>query len=598
MQKLLSYVVPAALLWTGPTAMPPSHAAEPALRADSARIDMRWGVKIPMSDGISLGATLYLPKQQNGPAPCIFTLTPYVSQRYHGEGTYFAANGLPFLTIDVRGRGNSEGAFRPFDQDATDGPQIVEWLAKQPYCNGKVTMWGGSYAGFNQWQTAKELPPHLATIVPVASPHIGVEVPARNNIFFPYMMQWLNLTEGRAAQDKFFADSAYWSALWRDHFEKGAAFKDIEHAFGGEQKQMREWLAHPQIDAWQDSLTPTPEQYRAMRIPILTITGSYDADQPGALAYYRDYMRAASREQQGRHYLIIGPWDHSGTRGPEAEFGGLKFGPASLVDVRKLHVDWYRWTMSGGPKPEFLKDRVAYYVMGAEKWRYAPTLEAVTARTQPFYLDSTNGATQVMASGSLSDTAPGKGAPDSYIYDPRDTSSAALEEQVDWAGGSYTDQRLVLAGDGKQLVYHTPAFAADTEISGFFRLAAWIGIDQPDTDFNVTVYELTGDGQSIWLSDDVMRARYREGLRSAKLVATKDPLLYDFKSFTFTSRTIAKGSRLRLVIKPVNSINSEKNYNSGGVVADETMRDARSVTVRLFHDKTHPSALSIPFGQP
>jgi uncharacterized protein len=135
---------------------------------DAAKVQFTWSVKIPLRDGVHLNATVYTPRDQEAPAPCIFTLTPYIAQTYHVRGIYFAAHGLPFLTVDVRGRGNSEGEFHPFIQEAKDGYDVVEWLARQPYCNGKVSMWGGSYAGYDQWATAKEFPPHLATIVPVA----------------------------------------------------------------------------------------------------------------------------------------------------------------------------------------------------------------------------------------------------------------------------------------------------------------------------------------------------------------------------------------------------------------------------------------------
>ena len=86
-------------------------------------------------------------------------------------------------------------------------------------------------------------------------------------------------------------------------------------------------------------------------------------------------MQNGTPEARDRHYLVIGPWDHAGTRTPQAQVGGLKFGTASLVDLPKLHLDWYAWTMQGGAKPEFLQKRVAYYVMGADQWRYADTLE-------------------------------------------------------------------------------------------------------------------------------------------------------------------------------------------------------------------------------
>ena len=559
------------------------------------KAQMQWGVKIPLRDGVRLNATLYRPENQSDPRPCLFTLTPYIAQSYHDRGVYFANHGYPFLTVDVRGRGNSEGEFRPLIQEAQDGHDIVEWLARQPYCNGKISMWGGSYAGYDQWVTAKEFPPHLSTIVPVASPYAGVDFPMRGNIMQPYLVQWLTLVSGHTSQDKIFGDMAFWVQVNQQWFESGRPLRELDRIAGNPLPTFQEWLSHPYLGAHWDSYNPTSEQYAKLQIPILTITGSYDDDQPGALKHYTEYMKHADAAGRARHYLVIGPWDHGGTRTPQAEFSGLKFGPASLVDLPQLHLDWYGWTMGTGPRPAFLENAVAYYVMGAEKWRYADSLAAVTGESRRYALDSMSNATDVLASGTLTAAASGKGAPDSYVYDPRDVSMAAVESQADIS--SLTDQRMVLAKRGRQLVYHTAPFERDTEVSGFFELSAWLAIDQPDTDFAVTIYEITPDGASIRLSTDQIRARYRESQYEPKLIKTRQPLRYDFKGFTFVSRQVSKGSRLRLVLGPLDSANYEKNFNAGGVVAEESVRDARPVTVKLFHDAAHPSSLTVPLGR-
>jgi uncharacterized protein len=562
--------------------------------SDADRVQWQWGVKVPMRDGVRLSATVYTPRGQKAPAPCIFTLTPYIAQSYHDRGIYFAAHGYPFLAVDVRGRGNSEGEFRPLIQEAKDGYDVVEWLAQQPYCNGKVAMWGGSYAGYDQWATAKEFPPHLATIVPAAAPYAGVDFPMRGNVADTYLIQWLTLTSGHASQDKLFGDGVFWNSKDRLWLESGAPFKELDTQLGNPSATFQLWLTHPHLDDYWDSYNPTAEQYAKLSIPILTITGSYDDDQPGALAHYHESMKNASPDGRARQYLIIGPWDHAGTRTPTAAFGGLTFGPASLVDLPKLHLDWYAWTMQGGARPEFLKKHVAYYVIQADKWRYADTLEDVTAESRAYYLDSTSNATDVLASGSLSVGAP-KGKPDHYLYNPRELSTAGLEATLD--PSDLTAQTLIYAQRGKLLVYHSPPFEQDTEVSGFFRLSVWLAIDQPDTDFSVFVYEIRQDGSSILLTNDRQRARYRESAREDKPITTRKPLQYDFTGFTFTSRQMKKGSRVRLVIAPINSIYSQKNYNTGGAVSTESMKDARAVTVTLYHDRVHPSALFLPMAQ-
>lgn len=581
-------VLLALLLLAGPAA-----AAVP----DAASVRLQTGLRVPLRDGVDLGATAYLPKSPGAPGPCLLTLTPYTAQSYHSFAVYFAAHGFAHVVVDSRGRGDSGGVFRPMIQEANDGYDVVEWLARQPFCNGKVGMWGGSYTGYDQWATAKERPPHLATIVPAASSHAGIDFPARSNISYPFLLQWLTYVGGHTLQSEVMEDSAFWAGLWRDRFERGAAFATLGTEVGPAPPMLAEWLAHPEVDAYFDAYSPTPAQYAALDIPILTITGSYDDDQPGALAYYRDFMRDASPAERARHFLVIGPWDHAGTHTPTLAAGGVTFGPAALVDLNAFHLDWYRWTMAGGDRPAFLAGPVVYYVAGADRWRTAATLDAVTAEARPLYLGSTGDATHVFASGTLTaGAAAGTAKTDAYVYDPRDVSRAALEASVDPA--SKVDQSLVFASDGRQLVYHSAPFPAATEIAGTFRLSAWLAIDRPDTDFLATVYEIDPDGHSIWLSSDQLRARYRTSLRHAELVTTRAPLRYDFARFTFVARRVAAGSRLRVVIGPINSIYTEKNYNSGKPVATETMADARAVTVTLVHDAAHPSTLVVPIGQP
>jgi uncharacterized protein len=557
-------------------------------------VDVHLAVKIPLRDGIDLVATMYLPAGQDASAPSIFVMTPYVRQRHHDRGMYFAARGFPFLTVDVRGRGDSGGEFG-FAQDAADAFDVVEWLAEQPFCSGKVAMWGGSYSGCLQWSAIRERPPHLVTIVPVAAPFRGVDSPLRNNIFTPYTMQWLTLISGRASQDKLFLDQPFWSRKLRSWLDAGNPFCELDRFVGNPSPLFQEFLSHPHQDGYWDSFNPSDKQYSLVDIPVLTITGAYDADQPGALAHYRAHMRNAPDTARVLHFLVIGPWDHSGCGTPSARFGGLEVGSASLVDLQQLHLQWYAWTMRGGPKPPFLKKNVAWYVTGAERWRYVDSLEEITARRLPLFLASTCNPVDVFHSGSLNPEPCEGDGPDQYRYDPADVSLADLESTVELE--SLTDQRLIYRAIGKQLIYHSAPFESDTQVSGFFSLVLWIAIDQPDTDFRAAVFEIDVNGGATCLSTDWLRARYRTSFREEVLVRSGEPLQYEFQRFTFVSREIRKGHRLRLVIGPLNSTHFQKNYNTGGAVARESVADARPVTVRVFRDRAHPSALHVPLGR-
>jgi len=601
---VIAFAVLALFAQTPPPAASPSPKESPPATAD---YDLHWGVKIPMRDKVELNATLYLPKtkdESSSKTPVIFTLTPYISDTYHARAAYFASHGYAFALIDVRGRGNSGGDFEPFAQEPRDGHDVVEWLAQQPFCDGKVAMWGGSYAGFDQWATAKELPTHLTTIVPVAAAHPPLDYPSLDNVGETYDVQWFTFTSGHAGQQNLFGDQKFWRTKFLDAYKKHLPFKSLDSFVGNPLVNFQRILKHPMADGYYDAMVPTREQFQKINLPILTITGQYDGDELGALTFYRDHLANASPEVRTKHFLVIGPWDHAGTRTPTDEVGGVKFGPGALVDLNDLHRQWYDWTMKNGAKPEVLKNQVAYYLLapgntGANgEWKYADNFEALVANPRTFYLDSKNGdANGVFRSGSLAENQPKEGA-DKFTYDPLDTKRGENVEGIDpkekTAG---LDQTYALSIGDDGLVYHTAPFSNETSLIGCPAVTLWVSIDTPDTDLSADLYEIQPDGTSIALWSDIRRLRYRESPREAKLVKPGEIVRCDFNPGLFVARRLMKGSRLRLVISSPNSILWQKNYNSGGVVADETAKDARTAQVQVYHNATHASSIQIPFSK-
>jgi putative CocE/NonD family hydrolase len=584
----------------------PATSPEPSAKpspSPAADYDLRWGVKIPMRDKVELNATLYLPRGGGAltRTPVIFTLTPYISDSYHARGAYFASHGYAFALVDVRGRGNSGGEFEPFAQEPRDGHDVAEWLGQQPFCDGKVAMWGGSYAGFDQWATAKEFPPHLATIVPVASAHPPLDYPSFNNVGETYDVRWFTFTSGKAGQANLFGDEKFWRTKFLDAYKKHIAFKTLDSFVGNPSINFQRILKHPTADVYYDAMVPTVDQFEKIALPILTITGQYDGDELGALSYYRDHFAKASAETRAKHFLIIGPWDHAGTRTPTDEIGGVKLGTASLLDMNDLHRQWYDWTMKNGPKPEFLKNQVAYYVLAPGnkgtngEWKYADNFQTLTANPRSFFLGSKNGeANGVFRSGKLSESQGPEGI-DRYTYDPMDTHRGEETEGTepdDKTAG--IDQRYALSIGEDGLVYHTDPLPNETPLIGCPAVTLWVSIDTPDTDLSADLYEIQPDGTSIALWSDIRRLRYRESPRQEKLVKPGEIVKCDFNPGLFVARRLMKGSRLRLVISSPNSIAWQKNYNSGGAVAEETAKDAHTAHVQIYHDAAHTSSLQLP----
>jgi putative CocE/NonD family hydrolase len=583
---------------------PPAPSPSPKESPSAANYDLRCGVKIPMRDKVELSATLYLPKTKDGVSaktPVIFTFTPYISDSYHARAAYFASHGYVFALVDVRGRGNSGGEFEPHVNEARDGRDVVEWFAQQSFCDGKVAMWGGSYAGFDQWATAKELPPHLSTIVPASASHPPLDSSAVDNVGQTYHVQWLTLTSGHAGQQNLFADQKFWRAKFLDAYKNHIAFRTLDSFVGNPSVNFQRILTHPTPDAYYDAMVPTVEQYRKMTLPILTTIGQYDDAELSALSYYRNHMANAPPDVRAKHFLLIGPWDHPGTRTPTDEVGGVKFGPGAIVDLNDLHRQWYDWTMKGGAKPQFLKNQVAYYLLapgntGANgEWKYADSFEALTANSRTFYLDSKSGnANGVFRSGTLTEKRPSEGI-DQYVYDLLDTrrgeNAEGVEPNEKTAG---IDQRYALSIGNDGLVYHTDPLPNETPLIGCPKLSLWVSIDTPDTDFQANLFEIQPDGTSIALWSDLRRLRYRESLRQAKLVNPGEIVQCEFNPGLFVAHRLMKGSRLRLVVSSPNSIFWQKNYNSAGVVADETAKDARVAHVKAYHDAAHTSAIQLP----
>jgi uncharacterized protein len=334
----------------------------------------------------------------------------------------------------------------------------------------------------------------------------------------------------------------------------------------------------------------------------LTITGQYDGDELGALTFYRDHMANVSPEVRAKHFLIIGPWDHAGTRSPTDEVAGVKFGPGAIVDLNDLHRQWYDWTMKAGPKPAFLKNQVAYYLLapgnsGANgQWKYAEEFATLIANPKTFYFASKNGdAHGAFRSGALTENRTIEGA-DKFTYDPLDTHRGELVEGVEPKEKSARiDQTFALSIGSDGLVYHTEPLPNETPLIGCPAVTLWLSIDTPDVDLECDLYEIQPDGTSIALWSDMRRLRYRESLREPKLVRPGEIVRCDFNPGLFVARRLMKGSRLRLAVTAVNSIFWQKNYCSGGVVAEETAKDARTCHVQVYHDADHASAIQLPF---
>jgi uncharacterized protein len=551
--------------------------------------DFEFNVKIPMKDGINLGAKIWKPINLNNKIPAILMLTPYIADEGHSYGSYFAQNGYVFICVDCRGRGDSEGEFYPLEQDGPDGIEIIEWISQQPWCDGRVAMMGGSYRGMVQWQTLKYFPTALKTIVPTASVGPGIDYPQPKNIFYSFAARWMSYVGGKTSNPELFSDESYWRRKYHDAQTQGVSFSHLSEFCGITPKIFKRWLSHPTFDDYWREMMPSSEDYSKFNIPIMTITGHFDDDQPGAMTYYLNHKKYGTKECFDNHYLVVGPWDHPGTRNPKNQLSNMTFGDNSLIEMKNLHLEWFDWILKDGPKPEFLKKRVSYYMLNENQWHYANKIEDISDDILTLYLTSGIGnSPDKYHSGILSEALDSNVIPDTFEYDPSKT--------IDFE--KYFSDMPIYPLDqnesGNVLTYFTKPIDEEIEIAGYCKMKVFIEMNVQDADFYINLYQISNSGECNFLAGDILRTRYRNSLENEELITPGEIIEYTFDNFFLFSAKIQIGSRLKVVFGCLNSPEYEKNYNSWKNIADETKEDARKTIVKLYHDSTHPSRIEFP----
>ncbi|HEY2179215.1 MAG TPA: CocE/NonD family hydrolase [Caulobacteraceae bacterium] len=570
--------------------------------------DIQMSRMIPMRDGVKLEAWIFKPSILKAKAPTVLELTQYdVDGGRNQDFLTFVRRGYVFVQVEVRGRGRSGGE----KSDnlglgvGRDGRDAVEWIASQPWSDGRVVMYGGSFVGMTQWHTAAQLPPHLAGIAPYVPIYPGWDVPNTNGIPQAWSAVILGYVAGRTLNTDYIAGD-YWQKKMLEHYARQGSFRTLDEAIGIPQDDwwmvdgrgrklsfMKMWLDHVGEEAFNLAAEPKPADFARMTFPVFTATGFFDDDQPGALHYYRRYSQSAPAKEVSNLLLIIGPWDHGGTQHPAKTIDGLAIPADAVLDMNRLHADWYDWVLGRGPRPALLADRVTYYMMGADEWRHAHTLDSASSgQNLTLYLDDPRGTPgNVSAPGVLSSSRPGAEPPAMIVSDPRTLPELAVARDI-------ADEDLLSqfrAGETGALVFQSAPLARATELAGHMHLNLTVQADAPDFDLWAQVQMVKPDGSAVTLGQDIRRARFRDSFFEQELLKPDQVVALPFE-FNWLAWRIPAGARLRLVLMPLNSPNYQKNYNTGGRIGYEDPKDARVAHIKLFHDGGHPSALILPLA--
>ena len=587
---------------------------------------------LPMRDGVRLATDVYRPKNASGKVPTIFVRTPYNFNYWDVENgaprdmsriTDAVKRGYAYVMQNERGHFFSEGNYDILGPPRTDGYDMIGWIAKQPWSNGKVGMVGCSSTAEYQFGVAATEPPALAAMNPqgfgAGIGHVG-----------PYTEQG-NWYRGGAVQMLFIAWLYGEQNQVRPMFSKNTSQEDLVRV-----SKAFDLAQHlPPVD-WSKALWHLPEEdiieavdgphgIFADSMPVAT-GGAMIERTPGDSAWYRGglyhenmpfntpslyYMswydvsvgpnlamfeharetaKGGAAEQQ---YAVIAPTLHCAyTRATENTVVGERSVGDARLDYDALTYGWFDHFLKG--EDNGLLDtlpRVRYYTMGSNKWQTSDIWPPADAPVT-YYFSSAGNANTLHGDGALAPSAPSSDHPDAFIYDPMNPvpsyggNVCCTGNAVQ--GGAF-DQRVMEARNDI-LVYSTEPLKEGVEVSGPVEVTLYVSSDAKDTDFTAKLIDVYPDGSAYNLDETIQRMRYREGYD--KQVWMRDGQVYKVTLGPMnTSNYFAAGHRIRIEVSSSNFPRFDRNLNTGGKNYDET----RGAVARnsVHHSKQYPSSVTV-----
>lgn len=580
---------------------------------------------IPMRDGVRLASDIYRPVKDRKVVaeklPILLQRTPYDKNRASlvESAQYFARQGYVVVLQDLRGLYGSEGTFTKYLGEGQDGYDAIEYLAKLPYTDGKIGMWGTSYAAHVQANAAKLKPPHLETIVlNMGGMSNGWDHKIRNHGAFELQqLTWAFRQLEAETKDpvirKRMSRVSIHDWLQAMPLRKGQNPLSVAPNFEDYVLTMMthgdydDYFKHPDIN-WVEYYDQTAD------IPMILISGWYDSYGGGTITNYL----ALSKRLSSPVHLLMGPWTHSGNTRSYA--GEVELGPEAAIEDfhREFHLRWFDRFLKGHASREEPTFPVRVFVMGTGDghkdkngrlhhggyWRNEEEWPFPGTRFTSYYFQ---------ADGTLQESIPPDGIePTTYTFDP--------SHPVPTLGGSFSstspvfepgayDQRereeffgsvrpyLPLKARQDVVVFQTEPLEEAVEVVGPIKIELWVSSTAMDTDFTaklIDVYPPTKDypsGFEMNLTDGILRARYRNSPERQELMKPGEIYKMVVEPFP-TANVFKKGHRIRIDISSSNFPRFDVNPNTGEPLG----KNRRMFTAdnSIYHDANHPSHVILP----
>jgi putative CocE/NonD family hydrolase len=474
---------------------------------------------IGMPDGVGLAADLYMPAGdvKGKTFPVILEYLPYRKTesraRNHALYSYFVERGYVVARVDIRGTGNSEGRLIPYeysDQEHQDGMVVIDWLARQPWSNGNVGMFGISWGGFNSIQMARLNPPALKAIIAV------------------------DATEDLYQDDVHYMDGIMHVDSWEmsqdlDNARPGAPDYVIDEAYFRDRFDTQPWMMtykHQQRDGAFWDRASVRGRYEEIKIPTFHIGGWYDG--------YRDSLPRMLENLEAPVKAMIGPWSHAWPHDPY---------PSPGVEWRHEAVRWFDQWLKGVDTGIMDEPRFAVYI---RQWHPpGPYLE-----TAPGFWRWEDGWPVQRIEQRVMHPQPNHTLstlkPEKAVHQLRCVPSIGVEAggPVMWWGDVAHDQR---GTDAFSLFYDSEALSEDTEILGLPRAVLQVAASAPRANWYVRLSDVAPDGTVTQVAGAGFNGAHRISARRPEDIEPGQVFPLDIEMH-FTSWVFPKGHRIRFSV--------------------------------------------------
>lgn len=532
-------------------------------------------VLIDTRDGAKISAIIVQKNSTSKPKPVILQSTIYVrdTDRDLTSLKESADKGYVGVIAYTRGKRLSPNEIWPYENDANDTYDVIDWISKQKWCDGRVGMFGGSYNGFTQWAAAKKLHPALKTIVPYVANRPGMGLPMENNIFINPNYEWAFYVGNNKYLDTIAGnDRQRFRNMMFKWWETGVAYNKLDSIDGIPNKWFQQWVNHPTFDEYWQKMAPYKNDFSQINIPVLSIDGYYNDSQNSGLYYLREHYKY---NPNAEHYLIIGPYSHFGAqRNGSEEINGYKVDADALINTNEITYQWFDYIFNNAEKPKVLKDKINYQVMGANEWRSSPSIEAMSNGHLKLYLTSE----KFEGINSLKGKKPVKTVFQTQVVDFADREISNNDYYPDPIIREEMDLR-----NGFNFI--SEPLEESILVNGSFIGELRVSINKEDFDYGVTLYEVMPDGKLFHLSYIIGRASYAKDITNRKLLVPNKIETIPFSNTHLVSKKLSKGSRLLVYINVNKNPFSELNYGTGKEVSKETINDANEpLEVKWYND--------------